>query len=362
MASSLSREYETQPIPRFSRATKLLAASALGLSLFLGDTFEAQFEASLTRPTILQVTSPQHKANLDSAINISPGLGLRNSYAIADTLRGFSSEGRVWATAYDNKAINGGNIAELLLKKSEADGVTHLALWGDSMGGTLSLEMAVDIQRSKQDINVPYIVLEDTPSSLEAVRQQQQVNGDLLLSSTETPLLAYSRVAHFLVELGARYEQYANDDGFEAVSFASAAGTVFDTKIAAKDAPSSALMGSQYSTIVTSNVRNNIIELGKPNESGKPKPVLVLIRPVSDTSDQVVDSDVMEAEYRAYAFEAKLHLVVVEMPDISHGDPTMNQQQYRDIIPTIIAQVEAIKQRPLIPSEAPYRIGHVAGR
>ena len=333
-----------RPGGRYSRVTKAVASLALaGAGTFVGDSLHAQYDASHTEAAIIQVEVANSKMDSDSAINVSAGFGLRNSYSIANTIKNFSAEGHVWSTMYDNRGVNPANISHLLLERAQVQGVKNLALWGDSMGGTVSLEMAVAIQKSDQDISVPYIVLENTPSSLEAVRQEQRDNAQLLLSSTGIPLIAYSRIAQFALEVGARHEQYL-DDSFDRIAFAETAAAV-RSKINDPETPSMALMSSQFSTIITSNVERSIAELGKSEEYGKNKPVLVLIRPESDASDRVVNSDIMESQYRRYALESGLRLVVITMPGISHGDPTMNQVQYAEIVPVIVSKIEETLRR-----------------
>lgn len=355
-----------RPRHRHHPAVRAIASVALKtmLAAAIIDPVVAQYEAGLTEQQVVEVMPNLNEQSNESVINVSAGFGLRNSSDIAVALSPFSRQGEVWATIYDNKAIDGIELAGSLLKKANKDGITKLNLWGDSMGGMLSLEAAKIIQASDSDVVVPYVVLENSPSSLESIRPLRRENGQLLLSFTNIPFLSYSRVIQFGAGVAAKSGYYLGegvnqtipDLPFNLTELIATGFRVAGDMISGDNVPSAELLGSQFSTIATSDVRGNIMKLGEDNEHGKPKPVLVLIRPTSDYSDPLVNSRIIESEYRQYALEAGLRLIIIRMPGIHHGDPTMNRRQYADIIPYIIEQVEKTNNNPLNPGSVSYDI------
>lgn len=345
---------------RHHPVVRAIATVALQTSLIaaVADPFIAKFEADQTKQEVVRVIPSQNQERSDTDINIAAGFGLRNSVPIARALKAFSGEGNVLATIYNNEAIDGSELAHSLLEQAKEDKVKRMILFGDSMGGMISLEAAAIIQASDTDVSVPYIVLENSPSSYESVRPAQRENGQLLLAFTDIPFLSYSHVVQFGAGIAAKSGYYLGDGvnetvpwlpfnftEFFATGFRVAGGMIDGNKV-----PSAELLGSQFSTIATSDVRDNIMKLGEDNERGKPKPVLILIRPTSDYSDQLVDSKMIEEQYRQYALEAGLRLIVIKMPSIVHGDPTQSQKQYAEIIPYIIEQVDKTNANPLAPS------------
>lgn len=335
-----------------------IGAAAIGLCLVM-DPLLAQIEASPTSQYISEVVPSIEVSHQDTALNTAAGLGRSNSFPTAETLAKFAMDGAVWATTYDSRTIDGESLAGDLIKKAKRNNVIEVNLWGGSMAGTLSLEMAVKIQNDKSAIHTKYIILEDSPSSLDSVRPDQRESGQLLLAFSGIPALSYSRTARFIAEMAVRTKQYAGVGinqtvpflPFNLTKFIDTSEEVIHDMLSRNDKASVELMGSQYSSIVTSNARANMMKLGQENEQGKPKPIIVFIRPVSSTSDRVVDSDKAEAEFRQYALDAGLRLVVIRLPGIHHGNPSMSRQLYQKAIPVILKRIQETIDNPLAPAE-----------
>lgn len=345
-------------IPLSSKARlRRIGATTLGLWLVL-DPVVSQLELNNTSQYITEVKPSVYDYNQGKTINVAAGFGLKDSRPTAESIDTFADYGSVLADIYNNRVINGNNLGDDLIEKAKTEDITEVNFWGGSMAGMLSLEMAVKVQNDEPNIHTKYIILENTPSSLESLRPSQRESGRLLLSFSGIPILPHSKAARFIAEMSLRTKQYAKPGinqtipflPFNLTKFMKTGAEVIDDMANRNDKASVDLMDSQYSAIITSNVKDSMMKLGEENQFGKKKPVIVLIRPTSNKRDYVVNSDKAEEEFRQYASEAGLQLVVVNADGIYHGNPSMSKSVYTEIISKIMEAVDRIYNNQLEPS------------
>lgn len=352
--------------PKFAPGEKLrvhpkmrwrsMGAAGLALCLVM-DPLMAQIEASQSTQYVTQTKSSTDKAYQDVVINVAAGFGMNDARSAARTLSGFSAYGNIYADVYDNRTIDSESLGDDVIEKAKKNGVNEINFFGSSLAGIVSLEMAVKVQNDKSDLHTKYIILENTPADLESVRPEQRASGRLLLTFSGIPALSYSRTARYIAEMAVRTKQYVGPDinktvpflPFNFTKFIDTSAEVINEMISRTDKASVELMDSQYSTIVASNVRESMMKLGKDDKSGKPKPVIVFIRPTSSTRDYVVNSDLSEAKLRQYALDADLRFMVINMDTVHHGNPSMSPTEYAEVIPEAINQINETINNPLTP-------------
>lgn len=339
-----------------SRKRKLASrAGILALTLatlYSADIQHGRQELAHTHSSIILVmnaSSPQHN---NEATVVSAGFGNLSSYNTAESLPAYAQEGQVWAIQYDNNGIDTDVIASDLIKQAQASGVNELSFSGHSMGGLVDLEVARKIYESDTDISVPYIILDCTPANMDSVRPSVRDDSYRMAEGLRLiPGARYSATVRFVVEEAARLDQYRDMTKpllVDPQKLIKATKTVIDDKIISDNEPSVPLLESQIKLIAASGAKGNILALGK--DRGKPKPVLVFMRPLDANADQTVDDNYSQQQFEQYSREAGLTLMVVNIVGSGHANPIQKPNEYNDALlqdtyPRLQAIVDASHQQ-----------------
>lgn len=305
-----------------------------------------------TQSSIVSVLSASSKQDSTHAIVDGAGWGNLDASHTAAALPALAENGNVWAIHYDNTGIDTGKIAEQLIQKAHSDGINEISFLGHSMGGLVDLEVARKIYESHTHIQIPYIILDCTPASIDAVRPNVQNDGyNMIHALSYIPGAVHSSAVRFIAEETARLHQYEDLSSPFFVDLEKLYQTteqVINDKFLSKDIASTALLDSQFKFIVASGAKDNIMALGKNN--GKQKPVLIYLRPKSAAADRTVDNDFSQNLFEHYAKAAGLTLLVIDIPGIGHANPIERPTEYntaltKTIFPKITLQEMMTRQR-----------------
>jgi len=295
----------------------------------------------------------------DSTTMVIAGLGNRDSYATASSLPVYEQLGSVWSLRYDNSGIDTEAIALAAIGKAMDEGITQIAFSGHSAGGDISLDVARQIQQSEAPIVVPYVILDCTPPTAESIRPESRDIGYKMAQLLQhIPGARYSNVGRFVVEEIARFEQYRDATNpllINPKSFAITTLDVIHDKFLSPTAASTSLLESQFNYVIADGARENIMALGQI-ENGKPKPIVVVLRPSESAADKVVDDEIGEQQLRQFAKEAGLQIMVVEINNTGHANPIQRPLEYNEaianqVMPNLIPlieynRLEAARQSP----------------
>lgn len=342
---------DTHPFRSFS---KTIGAVALTLaSLYSLDVAQGKEALNGSKSAIIPVSIDQSPSTKSSAIVVSAGLGNLNSYYTAAALPVYAESGNVWAMRYNNNGINVDTVAEKLIEEANANQITELSFSGHSMGGLIDLEVARRVYESQSPIIVPYIILDSTPASIEAVRPDVRSDGYTMARALSyIPGARYSSAVRFIAEEAARFDQF-KDFGepffIDPAKFVNITERVIKDKFLRNDVASISLLESQFKFILASGAENDIRALGKDN--GKPKPILVYMRPEDSSADQTVDNDFSQRQVGEYAQAAGLTLIVVKVAGIGHANPIQRPAEYdralRNVVIPKIRLAQAIAKSAL---------------
>jgi pimeloyl-ACP methyl ester carboxylesterase len=330
----------------YKQFIKKVGVTALTLtSLYSMDVAHGERVLFESHPEIIHISDNHTVEHSDQATVVSAGWGNLDSAHTATSLPAYGAEGSVWAIRYDNTGVNTTSLAEELVAEAKTNHVTQLSFSGHSMGGLVNLEIARKVYESDNGISVPYIVLDCTPSSIDAVRPEVRNNGYLMTEGlSHIPGARYSSTIRLIAEEAARYNKYKDSSQVLQVDLSKmldATKTIINDKILNDNVASASLLESQFELIVAGGAKEDIMALGK--DVGKPKPVLVFIRPVDTSADMTVDDAYSEKQFTEYAHAANLPLVVVKVPGIGHADPNSHPNEYnaaltRAVFPEIAKQ------------------------
>lgn len=337
--------------PRRRRLLRTIGKAATALVLLYGfDVAHGAESITNSQSSILHVMDAQSLLNEHAATVVCAGFGNVNSYATAAALPAYSENGNIWAVRYDNKGLNTDLIAAKLIEEAKANGVTQLSFSGHSMGGLIDLELARKVYEGDNSISVPYVILDSTPANIAAVRPNVRKDGYTMARALQfIPGARYSSAMRFIVEEAARVDQYKGATFpfiINSKKFIRTTDQVIHDKFLNNDVASTTLLESQFRFIVASGAEGDIKALGK--DRGKPKPVLVYIRPKNAAADKTVDNDFSQTQFENYAHSAGLTLIVVKIPGIGHANPIQRTTEYnaalRDkVLPQVIAAISAEK-------------------
>lgn len=326
----------THPFRTFAKAVGGLALTLT--SLYSLDVAYGSEAVNDSRSAIIPVSTEPSSFTKSSATVVSAGLGNLTAYYTAAALPAYEQYGSVWAMRYSNNGINVDTIAEKLIDEANQNQITEVSFSGHSMGGLIDLGVARRIYENKGPITVPYIILDCTPASIDAVRPEVRSDGYTMARGLSIiPGARYSSAVRFIAEEAARFDQFKDRDSrflIDPKKFVDTTKQVINDKFLRQDVASTALLESQFKFIVASGAKDDILALGKNN--GKPKPILVYLRPLDPAADQTVDNDFSQAQFEEYARDAGLTLIVVKIPGIGHANPIQRPSEYNQAISNLV--------------------------
>ncbi len=337
--SYVERAYHHQKIGNKILSSLLLASNiALG-GYILPIALEEQ-RLSDTQPRLIEVMAePNHLA---AETVIAGGFNVRNSVPNAEALAPLSTIGAIEALEQDNTGISHEAIAREIIKNVKESGRTEVGLWGTSVSGITLAAVARIIQEDPSNIRVRFLMLDCTPPNVDSLRADKrqslanlQTADSLLPNLTKHPAFEYF---------------YADQRMKQTPALAGKHFGIGDVlqQIYDPDAISSVLASAEALEVVSPSIASDLKAIG--NVKNKRPPIILSIRPLSDTGDNVVNSTKAEHSIDQMAQDAGLTHVTFKLDGISHGDPTANRTQYQEaliqrILPVVEAYDHSIKSR-----------------
>jgi hypothetical protein len=300
-----------------------------------------------TEPQLHHVaTTPNHLAAETVVVG---GFGIKSSVPIAEALPQLGQIGGVEALEQDNSGIDADVIAQKIIKDAKESGLTEIGLWTDSNGGNLMSKVALRIQQDDSILRVRFIVFDCLPTSVNALQQDQRNTVDILdaVSSVLPDIATFPPVGYW-------YTQQQLEGKSSHPSGHYSVGQVLD-EMYSPDKPSSTLLAAEALLVVHPTIRNDLKAIADVQD--KKPPLIISIRPKSDTGDKVIKSDVSDQELAEMTENANLQRVSVALEGITHGDPTANREAYQRAITDII--IPAIEEYDRSIGTRLYRIDSV---
>jgi pimeloyl-ACP methyl ester carboxylesterase len=313
------------------RAAKIIGTTAVTLAtLYAMDVSHGIGASAQSHSEVIHILDNPAAAHADEATVVSAGWGSLDSARTAASLPAYSQEGSIWALRYDNNGVDTTSLAQKLIADAKANNINKLSFSGHSMGGLIDLDIARKIYESNTNLTIPYIVLDCTPSSIDAVWGPVRDEGNLMAEGISyVPGARWSSSLRLIAEEAARYNQFRDDSQILHVDipkFLNTTKTVLNEKILTSDVASASLLDSQFQLIVANDAQSDLLALGKDN--GKQKPVIIFIRPADATADPTVDDIYAENQFKTYTRDAHLPYVVVKVPGIGHASANNNPTEY----------------------------------
>ena len=356
-ASRRRRIHETRLLADSQPWVRRAARSALG-ALAVGAVTGAVFmqywqhdvllereRLSQTQPVLHDIYEPENLIKDDTAVVVLAGLGNLDGVETAKSLNAYRKMGNVWAIQYDNEGIDVDVITQLILKKAKAEGISKIIPDGHSMGGINASKVARHIYE-ETDLDVPAVVLDCPAFDIDAVRSDAREQGETMARYIGlVPGARDSRLLRFAVEMGARSDRFINgsyvDLDIDQRAFFEATDEVLREKIFPHDIASNRLIESQFLTIVSSRMGDDVRALTQP-KVGKRLPEIALMRPERGENDTVIDVDYVEDQMR----KITRNLSVVALNDTGHANPNQRPEEYNQAIEKYIVPLGNWRPEP----------------
>jgi len=314
--------------------SRIIATVAIAGDLYMAGyrlpvTLEEQ-RLSETHPAIIETaTNEQHLA---AETIIAGGFGIRSAVPIAEALSPLDKIGSVFALEQDNEGVDPNVIAEKIIEQASSHGLTEIGLWGDSIGGPLFVKVGRIIQESNAYVRVRFIVLESSPTGFDSLRpSEQNALQTLQFASSILPDIAKHPVASYLYN-----QQKLNNSPIIGGRFG--VGTVIN-EMYRSDRPSASLLASQALANLHITLQDDFNAIADVDD--KKPPIIFIINPSDNNSDKTVNTEKSRNDETRILEESGLTYVSIDMPSISHGDPSVDQKQYRDMLNKIL--IPAVK-------------------
>ena len=302
----------------FSRRN-FFAATALGaVSRYVRDVDNGMQKAEHSHPYITHELDASPEAPADTMTVVFSGLSGESAAKDARMETAFKTLGDVKAMGYD-KTLNTKTMAQKIIDLAKLLGKKRVNAVGESMGGIIAIETMVEVLETSE-LEVPFIVLDSTPSSIDSVWPEKLGFIDWVTwVMSAVPGIEYSKdasfVGQYLAHVWSHFSEFSQQNLFEN------AGDAYRLykDVNSPGAASLQLIQTEYNAIVAANMPDSLQRLGKlPTRA---KPILVLFQPADVTADDTINSTKSAAEYRQFAKDANLTLLIVRVPGITHANP-----------------------------------------
>lgn len=283
-----------------------------------------------TVPSLTTVyDNPNHYA---AETIVMGGVGVRNSLPIAESLPQLGDIGAVESVEQDNHGVDAEVIAEKVMSEALASGQTEIGLWGDSIGGLVLAKVGRIIQESKTALRVRFIVLDCTPTSTNSLREDMKKNIELLQAASSIPLFS-NVTSHPAINYIYTRQRLETDENVTKAGSHFGVGVVLKDMYA-KSSSSSTLVTAEALQVVNPTLESDLKAIADVKSKGSP--LIVTIDPSDNQGDKVVNSVVANKEITKMTKESGLAHLRVRLDNITHGDPSVNRQQYQEALTNII--------------------------
>jgi hypothetical protein len=286
-------------------------------------------ESSLsnTKPTLEHIAAARFHP--DATTFVMGGFGVRDSGPIAEVLSNLNKLGSVEAVDQDNQGVDPDVIARKFIQEAELHDQTTVNLFGDSVSGLTQTKIARYIQEdTSTNVRVGAIILDCTPSSLSTLHTSRRSELETLNTvSTFLPEIANHPLVDYFYAQNLVEERRANGGSHTGLT------TILATMNSPETA-SGALLASESLQILHPTIAEDFKAIA--DVKTKRAPMIFTIRPKSSDGDTVVISDEANQRINQMAKDAGLEHISISLPNIVHGDPTANPDQYQKAIDDII--------------------------
>lgn len=277
-------------------------------------------ESTPTVHSIIEAHSPE---NDDQATVFIDGFASQNgswtTSKIADTLQ-IVNDSNIWALEFSKNGITIPAIAEQIAQKAEKEHVTSIALYGYSIGGMMSLEVAHELI-TKYNLNVSTIFLDHSPADRDSIRQSMRDQASPAIDTIQW------------------FHSFGIDIEYSAIArdvinwlFAEDISHLGDTPIS--------LMRSQYLYGVEAHTDRLIEQLG----ASTPRAKIVYITSKKPSTDYMVDVEQSETTYKELSTKNHLPFYVIPVDGAIHSRLDLTVDQYAAAF-TVAAEELTAKER-----------------
>lgn len=346
-------DYEPRSV-RFSRALGAatlyatlygasIASSDIALGIQEGKDRVAHDHAELHS---IYAYAEDHPSFSSHATIVLTGLGTKDASDTAKTLAAHRDVGSVYAIEYGNKDLNTKDIAERIAQRLEEDTITHVSFDGYSMGGPIALDIASQLHRNHEELEVVSIILNSSPvgegglterskQSIQALERVLSLHGDLVYYEHGRTLIELlARSEHFMNVVGEDSSTGFISRGLDEYSYDGVRYHV-DYSALRKELASIQEKMSQPN-VADANLIYNQARILKLNFSEQLEEIsddtlVVYTRSRSASGDTVVDVEASEQNVIKALIEHDQPYRVLHAP-VQHANPTERQAEYDRMI------------------------------
>ena len=314
---------DTEPVVRtrkekIKRATKKAGVvTLLGMAVYAGGVAQGLAEAHNAHSSLSHVYDAESAEDADTMVVDFSGLSGNDAYQDARSEVAYQKLGSVEALKYGN-TLDPPILSKEIIEYAKSHGKHKIILSGRSMGGLVAINTALEILKNS-DLEIPYIILDCPPSSIDSVRPEKLTFVDAFTwSIAHIPGIKHSThanfIAQYLAEIGS-VPKFIDNGLLKNAEL----GVKVSHEIESEKKASITLINSEYNAIIGANMPASLKEMGE--QPLLRRPVIVVMQPENPADDDTILSEVAAGEYLEFAKDAKVAIVIVRVPGISHANP-----------------------------------------
>ena len=162
-----------------TKALYSLYVASLPLQVLQADITATKLDISDSTPVIHTIAEARDEINDDTATVFIDGFASKDgswtTSKMVEPLQALN-DSDIWALEYSLDGISAKEIAEQIANKASTDGVSSVSLYGYSIGGMVTLEVAHELM-STHKLAVPTIFLDHAPADKNSIRQTMRDQG-----------------------------------------------------------------------------------------------------------------------------------------------------------------------------------------
>lgn len=318
---NLPRRRQRQTLGAIS--TMLCFTAALGAY-----NFDAKENEQLANKSEISLKTIQDNQS-DTSIIFTDGFNTNNANYLARKLgpavQLINHGGNIESVATGNSSPNPKRTAELIIDYAEKNDITHVSLFGYSIGGISTIKTALEIIRQSKDVTIDVIYLASTPYSIDSLRpDKKELLEGLTSFLANVPRSEYSSYIKFLVTLGFHKEGFMpGSDAWESIQN-------FDTEefsrqwddaykvVTNHERPNLSTLEQQIN-LARTDVGKDIKAIGDETTAAN-VPTVVYLLIAEPGSDNTVDNAAAATSYNTALLEAGVPGITVRVEGSQHAE------------------------------------------
>jgi pimeloyl-ACP methyl ester carboxylesterase len=277
------------------------------LQILQADIEINKMNQEVSTPSIHSILEAKDSDNTDTATVFIDGFasqdGSWTTKKIADTLQ-IVNDSDIWALEFSKNRISVPAIAEQIAHKAEHEKVTSVSLYGYSIGGMISLEVAHELIK-KYNLNVATIFLDHSPSSRDDIRQSIQDQASPAMEAIQWFHsfgidIEYSSIARSIINH--MYSENISHLGNTPIS----------------------LMRSQYLYGIDADTKQSFEQLANVT----PRPKIIYVTSKDPATDYMIDVEQSEASYEKLSRDNRLPFFVIPVEGAIHSRLDLTVSEY----------------------------------